>query len=33
MLQTNLEHVTSKEGLQALTENNEKVAVCCGRIG
>ena len=33
MLQTNLEHVNSKEELQALIENNEKVAVCCGRMG
>lgn len=33
MLQTNLEHVTTKEELQALIENNEKVAVCCGRMG
>jgi thioredoxin 1 len=33
MLQTNLEHVTSKAELQAVLENNEKVAVCCGRMG
>ncbi|MCL4487579.1 MAG: thioredoxin family protein [Chloroflexi bacterium] len=33
MLQTNLEHVNSKEELQALIESNEKVAVCCGRMG
>ncbi len=33
MLQTNLEHITSKEELQALIESNEKVAVCCGRMG
>jgi len=33
MLQTNLEHVTSKAELQTLIENNEKVAVCCGRMG
>ena len=33
MLQTNLEHVNSVEELQALIENNEKVAVCCGRMG
>jgi thioredoxin 1 len=33
MLQTNLEHVNSKEELQALIENNEKVAICCGRMG
>jgi thioredoxin 1 len=33
MLQTNLKHVNSKEELQALIESNEKVAVCCGRMG
>jgi len=33
MLYTNLEHVNSKEELQALIENNEKVVVCCGRMG
>lgn len=33
MLQTNLEHVNSKAELQALIESNEKVAVCCGRMG
>ncbi len=33
MLQTNLEHVNTKEELQALIESNEKVAVCCGRMG
>jgi thioredoxin 1 len=33
MLYTNLEHIESKEELQALIENNEKVAVCCGRMG
>ena|SRR5665647_348833 len=33
MLQTNLRHVTSKEELQSLIESNEKVAVCCGRMG
>ncbi|MEI7848093.1 MAG: thioredoxin family protein [Chloroflexota bacterium] len=33
MLQTNLEHVTSKEALQKLIDSNEKVAVCCGRMG
>ncbi len=33
MLQTNLEHVTSKTELNHLIENNEKVAVCCGRMG
>ena len=33
MLQTNLEHVNTKEELNKLIENNEKVAVCCGRMG
>ena len=33
MLQTNLEHVESKEQLEELIENNEKVSVCCGRMG
>jgi thioredoxin 1 len=33
MLQTNLEHVMSKEQLQQIIESNEKVAVCCGRMG
>ncbi len=33
MLQTNLEHINTKEELQELIENNEKVAVCCGRMG
>lgn len=33
MLVTNLEHVNSKEELKELIEKNEKVAVCCGRMG
>ncbi len=33
MLQTNLEHVETEEELKELIENNEKVAVCCGRMG
>jgi thioredoxin 1 len=33
MLFTNLEHVMSKEELQKLIKSNEKVAVCCGRMG
>jgi len=33
MLQTNLEHIESEEHLKGLIENNEKVAVCCGRMG
>jgi thioredoxin 1 len=33
MLQTNLEHIESQQQLKELIENNEKVAVCCGRMG
>jgi len=33
MLQTNLKQVNTKEELQTLIETNEKVAVCCGRMG
>ncbi len=33
MLQTNLEHVNSKKELEQILANNEKVAVCCGRMG
>jgi thioredoxin 1 len=33
MLQTNLEHIESEKQLKELIENNEKVAVCCGRMG
>jgi len=33
MLQTNLQHVNTKEELNELIKNNEKVAVCCGRMG
>lgn len=33
MLQTNLEHIESEEQLKELIENNEKVVVCCGRMG
>jgi thioredoxin 1 len=33
MLQTNLGHIESEEQLKELIENNEKVAVCCGRMG
>jgi len=33
MLQTNLEHVNSKEELEQILASNEKVAVCCGRMG
>lgn len=33
MLQTNLEHVESEEDFRKLTGDNEKVVVCCGRMG
>jgi thioredoxin 1 len=33
MLQTSLEHIESEEQLKVLIENNEKVVVCCGRMG
>jgi thioredoxin 1 len=33
MLETNLKHVESKEQLEELIENNEKVIACCGRMG
>lgn len=33
MLQTNLEHINSKDELQKIIEQNESVAVCCGRMG
>jgi len=33
ILQTNLEHIETEEQLKEVTENNEKVAVCCGRMG
>jgi thioredoxin 1 len=33
MLQTNLGHIESQDQLKELIENNEKVAVCCGRMG
>ena len=33
MLQTNLEHVESADQMKELIENNEKVIVCCGRMG
>lgn len=33
MLQTSLDHIGSEEQLKELIENNEKVAVCCGRMG
>lgn len=33
MLQTRLQTIESKEELKDLIETNEKVAVCCGRMG
>jgi thioredoxin 1 len=33
MLQTNLPTIQSKAELKELIEKNEKVAVCCGRMG
>jgi len=33
MLYTNIKQVNTKEELQTLIENNEKVAVSCGRMG
>ena len=33
MLQTNLEHIETEEQLKESIENNEKVAVFCGRMG
>lgn len=33
MLETNLGHIETEEQFKELIENNEKVAVCCGRMG
>ncbi|MEA3306438.1 MAG: thioredoxin family protein [Elusimicrobiota bacterium] len=33
MLQTNLEHIENENQFKELIEKNEKVAVCCGRMG
>jgi len=33
MLQTNLEHIEDEKQIKELIENNEKVVVCCGRMG
>jgi len=33
MLQTNLEHIETEEQFKELIEKNEKVAICCGRMG
>jgi len=33
MLQTNLVHIASKEELKSTVINNQKVMICCGRMG
>jgi len=33
MLQTNLKHIETEEQLEELIAKNEKVVVCCGRMG
>jgi thioredoxin 1 len=33
MLDTNLKHIETEQELNEVLENNEKVAVCCGRMG
>jgi thioredoxin 1 len=33
MLQTNLGHIETEEQFRELIDNNEKAAVCCGRMG
>ncbi|MBN2243293.1 MAG: thioredoxin [Acidobacteria bacterium] len=33
MLQTNLKHIETEIELKAFIGNNEKAAVCCGRMG
>ena len=33
MLDTDLKHVESHEGIEELLKNNENVMVCCGRMG
>jgi len=33
MLYTNLKHVESEAQFKELIENNEKVMICCGRMG
>ncbi len=33
MLKTNLKHIETEEKLKEVIENNEKVVVCCGRMG
>ena len=33
MLRTNLTHINSEDELKEVIENNEKVMICCGRMG
>jgi len=33
MLDTNLKHIETEQELNEVIENNEKVAICCGRMG
>jgi len=33
MLDTNLKHLETEQGVKEVLENNEKVMVCCGRMG
>jgi len=33
MLQTNLGHIETEEQFKELIENNEKIVICCGRMG
>jgi len=33
MLETNLKHLEVKEEVEELLKNNEKVMICCGRMG
>ena len=33
MLDTNLKHIETEQELKEVLENNEKVVVCCGRMG
>jgi len=33
MLQTNLKHITSRDQYEEVINSNEKVMICCGRMG
>jgi thioredoxin 1 len=33
MLDTNLKHLETEQEVKEVLENNEKVAICCGRMG